>query len=728
MKIGSRLVVIISIVNVIGVGILGGVTISLSHREISRMANEHAVDLAVQGGERIRNWLGEYMDISRSLAQLMEGYKRIPVEARREQINFLLRQAAKANPQVSAWSTWGPNLLDGMDEQYVDTLGTASGGRYSAIWYGTPWDGSNEPLLDNLIREPWEETLRSYVVVERVYDPFVFAIEGVNYLSTTMSVPILDNGAIMGYTGLGFDVSQIQTIAENIKPFGDGFAFVFSSGGIIAAHPDPERLGKNMRETETDTFGPFLDTMVDAVTKGTAASFSYQPSESETVVQYYSTPFTIGRSSTPWTLVVGVSRNTVMAQVYHMIRICLIIGVLSMLLMSAGVIFTARSISRPIAHTMTILKDTAEGDLTKSIMVSSKDEVGDLARYLNFTVDGIKKLVLSIKSNADVLSQTGAELVADMTQTAASIEQIVASIRSVSAQTGTQQASVKETDVIMQGFVENIDALNTQIQKQSDCVNQSSSAIEQMLANIRSVTKNLVNNSGNVVSLAQSSEAGREGLQEVSEAIRDIDRESEGWLEINAVMESIASQTNLLSMNAAIEAAHAGEAGKGFAVVADEIRKLAESSSEQSKTISGVLKSIKNSIDKIAKSTEDVLMKFEAISDGVKQVSEQEGNVRAAMEEQGTGSKYILDSIGNLNAITGEVKRRADGMKDGSREVISESKTLERISEEILSGMQEMAAGAQQISQAVERVKEASGDNKEQIEKLRGEVSRFKVN
>jgi methyl-accepting chemotaxis protein len=113
-------------------------------------------------------------------------------------------------------------------------------------------------------------------------------------------------------------------------------------------------------------------------------------------------------------------------------------------------------------------------------------------------------------------------------------------------------------------------------------------------------------------------------------------------------MENIASQTNLLSMNAAIEAAHAGETGKGFAVVAGEIRKLAESSRLQSKTIGDVLKKIKASIDKITKSTENVLTKFEAMDSGVKTVVNQEENIRNAMEEQGQGSRQVLNSVSGI--------------------------------------------------------------------------------
>jgi methyl-accepting chemotaxis protein len=248
-----------------------------------------------------------------------------------------------------------------------------------------------------------------------------------------------------------------------------------------------------------------------------------------------------------------------------------------------------------------------------------------------------------------------------------------------------------------------------------------------MLANIQSVTQTLVKNANNVKDLAGASEVGRSSLQEVATDIQEIARESEGLLEINSVMENIASQTNLLSMNAAIEAAHAGEAGKGFAVVAEEIRKLAESSGEQSKTISSVLKKIKDAIDKITKSTNEVLKRFEAISSGVKTVSDQEENIRNAMEEQNEGRKQILEAISRLNEITQMVKNGSLEMLEGSKEVIQEGKNLEMVTQEITNGMNEMASGAEQINIAVNRVNTISGSNKENIDILVKEISRFKV-
>ncbi|MDR0512224.1 MAG: methyl-accepting chemotaxis protein, partial [Treponema sp.] len=185
---------------------------------------------------------------------------------------------------------------------------------------------------------------------------------------------------------------------------------------------------------------------------------------------------------------------------------------------------------------------------------------------------------------------------------------------------------------------------------------------EEMVTSIKTVTGALFKNAEHVKDLQVASKVGHEGINDVVADIRGIAKESESLLEINSVMQNIASQTNLLSMNAAIEAAHAGDSGRGFAVVAAEIRKLAESSGAQSKTIGAVLKTIKSSIDKITKSTETVLNRFEQIDGGIKTVADQERSVLNAMEEQRQGSTQILQAIGEVSNITQRVKTDAKKM------------------------------------------------------------------
>jgi len=222
-----------------------------------------------------------------------------------------------------------------------------------------------------------------------------------------------------------------------------------------------------------------------------------------------------------------------------------------------------------------------------------------------------------------------------------------------------------------------LEQLNSHVEEQAASVTTSSAATEEMIANIQSVTDTLSKNTQSVRELQEASVAGYASLNEVVADIQGIARESESLLEINAVMQNVASQTNLLSMNASIEAAHAGEAGRGFSVVADEIRKLAESSSKQSKTIKGVLKSIKESIDKITKSTDGVLGRFSAIEDGVKTVARQEDSILSAMEEQGQGSKQILKAVGNVNEVTHKVKEAARRMVETSKEKMHKASDTE---------------------------------------------------
>jgi len=384
---------------------------------------------------------------------------------------------------------------------------------------------------------------------------------------------------------------------------------------------------------------------------------------------------------------------------------------------------------KPISSAVAMLKEISEGegDLTKKLAVSGEDEVGKMALYFNMTLDRIKSLVISIRAQAFSLSEIGTDLAANMNQTAAAVNQIAANTQSIKGRVLGQSASVSETNATMKEVTANIGKVNGHIEKQADAVSQSSAAIEEMIANIQSVTSTLSRNAKNVKELEAASDVGRAGLSEVAADIQEIARESASLLEINSVMENIASQTNLLSMNAAIEAAHAGETGRGFAVVADEIRKLAESSSDQSKTISAVLKKIKGSIDKIMRSTDNVLHEFEAIDGGVKTVAEQENSILNAMEEQAQGSKQVLQAIGLVSGITDQVKAGSHQMLEGSREVIAESQNLEKVTQEIAGGMNEMAAGADQINTAVTRVNDLSGKNRENIETLLAEVSRFKV-
>jgi methyl-accepting chemotaxis protein len=405
------------------------------------------------------------------------------------------------------------------------------------------------------------------------------------------------------------------------------------------------------------------------------------------------------------------------------------IGGISILLGLALILFLLRQIFSPIGRISVMLKEISmgEGDLTGRIDTGKEDEIGELAGYFNMTLDKIRKLIVAIKGEAENLHNIGSDLASQMQQTAGAVHHITTNIETVNEKVTGQSSSVTQTGATMEKVTANIDKLGKNVEAQTESVSRSSSAIEKMIANIESVTQTLGRNAESVQELINVSDIGRSSLQKVTQDIQEIARESEGLLEINSVMENIASQTNLLSMNAAIEAAHAGESGKGFAVVAGEIRKLAESAARQSKTISDVLKRIKTSIDIITGSTNTALEKFKDVDDRVRAVSEQETRIHSAMEEQGHGSRQILEAVGRLNELTQMVKSGSIEMLEGSKDVITESRSLEKATVEISDGMNEMANSAGKINFAVNQVEEISKTNKDCIDTLFAEISRFKV-
>lgn len=325
------------------------------------------------------------------------------------------------------------------------------------------------------------------------------------------------------------------------------------------------------------------------------------------------------------------------------------------------------------------------------------------------------------------LTEHGTILEGTMQTTSEGAGHIAENINSLKQQLMNQAESVTKTDSTVKTILETLNTLDSYIDIQSNRVIQSSASIEKMIANVRAVTKMLEESNAVIQNAHTLSIQGKTGAKNANEAATEIAKRSGDLLEAGEVIQNVASQTNLLAMNAAIEAAHAGESGKGFAVVADEIRKLAEESSMQGKKIAAVIKESLQIIQKLTDAENTTEKTFEQVYTLVSKISEQEIRILEAMQQQETGSEKIIAAITDINGITHDIKTKSEEMANNGHHTAEEMKTLNTLTAALTEKMSEMTGDVLNINKAIQTVHEVTQKNAQAIQEVVREVDSFQL-
>ena len=600
-------------------------------------------------------------------------------------------------------------LFKAIEESFSEFQDVYMGTRWGGI--ATSWSGEDELGYDPRQRSWYKQAAEANGAI--VITPVYIATDGTPVVAVAKAIKD-GNGTLLGCVGVDINLSDLTSFISSVKIGNTGYCMLVQDDGMILADAAHSAfISKNLSD---------VDAAFAKITQKKEGSVFITLDGKQR--KAYIFPFPELR----WKLIVIVEQREILSLFYALVRIMILIGLLMFVIYFTLAIIAARALKRYFARLESMFEKIAAGDLTDRVAVKRNNEIGRLMMNLNMAIEHTHTMLTVLKEEADKMTAIGSDLSSNMEETAAAVKQISSNATTVKEKALMQAAGVTETAAAGEQIQGKLNLLVEGIARQSESITQSSALITRTAENMLRINKILSQNDELIKTVYGQMKAGTDGARAANEFVKKIAERSEALLEASQVIQNIASQTNLLAMNAAIEAAHAGESGKGFAVVADEIRKLAEESNMQGKQIGAVIKESTEIIAQVSEAGIQAEKTFTDVYGLISNISEKEDSIVDLMREQEENSTQVLSAIETINKVTKDVSTASIEMLEGGKQIAEEMQKLAEITRETTDSMTEIASGAEQITDAVEEVVSITEQNKTSIDHLAQEVGKFKIN
>ncbi len=613
------------------------------------------------------------------------------LEIGRDQVNAVLLNVLKSYPDFNGtYSCWEPDAIDGQDALFA---GTQNGnneqtGRFTPYWTrGADGKIAVQPLVeyDTMDKHPngvlkggWyigpKENRR-----ESVLGPLPYIVQGKQVWLATLSVPIVVNGRFMGVAGTDYNLDFVQKISQEVsgKLFdGQGEVAIISDQGLVVAESrHPNLIGEHFKQVLPDDWQAALG----SIQKGEELA---QLDDSGMVIVF--APIALGRTGKPWSMMLKIDKDIVLAkaaaleaemqtQSSRSMLQQIGVGVFISLLAVIALWISSRSVALPIRKAAQLAGAIQRGDFSQRLAHRSADEVGQLSASLDRMAESLQQQVHVAERISQGDLTVDVRLASDGDQLGLALRRMVDNLNELVSQVQLSSALINDKAGEVTRLSHDLSGGATE---SASAVTEISATINQMASQIRQTSEY----AGEANSLSRDSErsarGGNELMATLKGAMQEINQSGQDITNIIRAIEEIATQTNLLALNAAIEAARAGEHGRGFAVVADEVRQLAARSAEAAQRSTRLIQESNARTVKGMELTDETAQALEAIVQGAAQVSQLVDEIASASSQQASGIEQVSLAIEQIDQVVHHNSSNSEQSTQAAQELTQQAEQM----------------------------------------------------